>query len=376
MGDKTGIEWTDATWNPVRGCSRVSEGCRHCYAERVAARFAGPGKPYEGLAKVTAPRDLLDRVGGRRNGWTGEVRLIAERLADPLRRKKPRRIFVNSMSDLFHEKLTNEQIAAVFGVMAAAPHHTFQVLTKRAKRLREWFAWATRHGDGHDLMRFGPSALITCAWEACSGDAWEDLEPPEKLGSIPSADIFGTTWPLPNVWLGVSVENQAAADERIPELLATPAAVRFLSCEPLIGPVDLEHIRHSFGHGPSGESYEITSCLEDDDGFGLNAEHARIDWVITGCESGPGARPCDVAWLRSLRDQCASARVPFFLKQARPVLGEYTITDIRPVPVVEGRQGELIPVVALGPGSKRKAGGVIALAYLDGVQHAASPKVA
>lgn len=342
MGDKTGISWTDATWNPVRGCSRVSEGCRNCYAERVAARFSGPGQPYAGLAKVTAPRDLLDRVGGRRNGWTGEVRFVAEHLADPLRWKKPRRIFVNSMSDLFHEKLTNEQIAAVFGVMAAAPQHTFQILTKRAKRMREWFSWMAA-GD------ISPCGKYTEATSTVVDFSRWYINCPHA-------------WPLPNVWLGVSVENQAAADERIPDLLATPAAVRFLSCEPLLGPVDLEHVRRSFG----GASYDIQSCLEGDDGFGLNAARERIDWVIAGCESGPGARPCDVAWLRSLRDQCSSAGVSFWLKQAAKLRAQDAPTGVQ--------DGDAHPV-EVGPGSKRKAGGVIELPYLDGVQHCNFPGV-
>ena len=201
MSDDSKIEWTDATWNPIRGCSRVSEGCRHCYAERVAARFSGPGQPYEGLVRIS---NTLD--GRKPTGWNGTVRMVAEHLADPLRWKKPRRIFVNSMSDLFHERLTNEQIAAVFGVMAAAGSHTFQVLTKRAARMREWFAWAGDHG-------------ASGARSACRASAALYLG---ALPEPPGAD----TWPLPNVWLGVSAENQAAADERIPDLLATPAAVR------------------------------------------------------------------------------------------------------------------------------------------------------
>ena len=307
MGDGTGISWTDATWNPVRGCSRVSEGCRHCYAEIVAGRFSGPGQAYEGLAK-RVQRGAGSTTEGR---WTGEVRLVPEHLADPLRWKRPRRIFVNSMSDLFHEKLTNEEIAAVFGVMAAAPQHTFQVLTKRAARMREWFEWI----DDHDIRTCAKEALLhlggphDCPWEREICAEWP--------------------WALPNVWLGVSVENQDAADERIIELLKTPAAVRFLSCEPLLGAIDL-----------AAASPNARSLAED------------LDWIIAGCESGRGARPCDVAWLRSLRDQCDAAHVPFFLKQAI---------------------GELIPIVSLGAGSREKGHGIIELPYLDGVQHAAFP---
>ncbi len=360
MSDKTGIEWTDATWNPVRGCSRVSEGCRNCYAERVAARFSGPGKPYEGFAKVTAPRDLLDRVGGRRNGWTGEVRLINKHLADPLRWKKPRRIFVNSMSDLFHERLTNEQIAAVFGVMAAAPQHTFQCLTKRSKRMREWFAWIKERGDRWAPRRCGDAAEVAGAPVYRVGpngrSPWNDSR---------------CMWPLPNVWLGVSVENQAAADERIPDLLSTPAAVRFLSCEPQLGEVDLRHVQHD-------RMFEV-DALTGDHGVRrpLAGRGPGIDWVIAGCESGPGARPCDVAWLRSLRDQCADAETAFFLKQAREVDGQMTAvpppTPLEDQPGYSPRVGPFIPTIGFGPGSKRKAGGVIGAPYLDGKQHLAFP---
>ncbi len=331
MGD-TEISWTDKTWNPVRGCSRViaagakQSGCGDgtgggCYAERTAGRFGGPGMPYEGLVRLTAK-------GPR---WTGVVRMIPEHLADPLRWRKPARVFVNSMSDLFHDGFSNEEIASVFGVMAACPQHTFQILTKRPERMRAWFEWAEQHGNGQDVMRFGPSALLTCAWEACSGDVWGDVEPPGRLESLPSPDVFGTVWPLPNVWIGTSVENQEAADERIEELLACPAAVYFLSCEPLLGPLDL-------GQG-------LRRMLRTNDGRLLRNDHPdapstagtwrrHVDWAIVGAESGPGARPMDVAWARSIRDQFAAAGVAFFLKQLvvdgklRKAIGEFP-ADLR-----------------------------------------------
>lgn len=196
----TEISWTDRTWNPIRGCSRVSEGCRFCYAEGVAYRFSGPGQPYEGLAR---------KVNGRA-AWTGKVRLVESALTEPLSWRKPARIFVNSMSDLFHEHVSDEFIAAVFGVMAAAPQHTFQVLTKRAERMREVV-----------------SALSVELVRECT----------LKL----TGRMIRGDWmlPLPNVWLGVSCEDQQRADERIPLLLQTPAVVRFVSCEPLLGPIDL-----------------------------------------------------------------------------------------------------------------------------------------
>lgn len=342
MSDDTGISWTNSTWNPIRGCTRVSEGCRHCYAERVAARFSGPGQPYEGLAvrKLRVISDDDQRVEAR---WTGDVRFVAEHLADPLKWKKPRRIFVNSMSDLFHESLTNEQIAAVFGVMAAAGRHTFQVLTKRARRMREWFAWA------------GDDGLVWSRLVEAIRKTHRPRPSVERLVTT-SLDSRLLAWPLPNVWLGVSAENQAAADERIPELLRTPAAVRWLSCEPLLGVIDLRRwfplVFHRGIHGNAdGSAFKIPA---EGGGRGL-------DWIVAGCESGPGARPADVEWFRELRDQCATAGVAFFLKQAARRFGEWT---------------DWKDVIGPGPGSKQKAGGVIELPYLDGVQHAAFPEVA
>lgn len=350
MADRTGISWTDATWNPVRGCSRVSEGCRNCYAERIAARFSDPGMPYYGIArrKLTIVNNEEYDPGNRREArWTGEVRMVPEHLSDPLRWKKPRRIFVNSMSDLFHEKLTNDRIAAVFGVMAACPWHTFQILTKRAKRMREWFAWIEeqREVDG--------DPWVTILREAIG---YIDLDDHVKFG-------MPHPWPLPNVWLGASVENQEAANERLPELLATPAAVRFLSCEPLLGPLDLRG--KDAGTSWSGGDW-IRRYIHEEEREGAivtMVSRPRVDWVIIGCESGPGSRPCNSAWIRSLRDQLQPAGVPMFLKQA------VAEPPISPVMIGEAQ------FVGLGAGSKRKSGGVIELPYLDGVQHAQFPEV-
>lgn len=262
----TSIAWTDSTWNPVRGCSRVSPGCGDatgggCYAMKMAHRFSGPGMPYEGLT----------RIGKRGVDWAGFARLVPEQLDAPLRWRKPRRIFVNSMSDLFHESLTDEEILRVFDVMRQCPQHTFQVLTKRAARMRKWFSWV----------------------QAMPG--W-----PLPLGR-------SGVWPLPNVWLGVSAEDQQRADERIPHLLATPAAVRFVSVEPQIGPVDLTRVRNA------GEVFAPFNALRRwTSGEGDNS---GIDWVICGGESGPHARPYDLAWARSLRDQCKASGTAFFFKQ-------------------------------------------------------------
>lgn len=273
MAQDSPIEWTDKTWNPIRGCTRVSEGCRNCYAEKVAARFSKPGQAYHGLAHF---------VGGEAR-WTGQLRLVDEMLTQPLRWLKPSRIFVNSMSDLFHENLSDADIDRVFAVMALAPRHTFQVLTKRADRMRAYVA-GIGNGDT-DRWHTALQGFITARGSFALGEAFEFLT---RRG------------PLLNVWLGVSVENQAAANERIPDLLATPAAVRFLSCEPLLGPLDL--------------------WLYLDP---MRQFRRHLDWVICGGESGPGKRPSDVAWHRSLRDQCKAAGVAFFEKQ---------IDKVQPIP--------------------------------------------
>ncbi len=272
MADRTGIEWTDATWNPVRGCSRVSPGCENCYAERIAARFDGPGMAYEGLIN-------------RHGVWNGTTKLIEQALYQPLRWARPRRIFVNSMSDLFHESIPEHVIDAVFGVMAMCPQHTFQILTKRAARMVDYF-------------RVGKARQICWGFQATG--VLHRLQGGTADEACASAMDRGQhAFPLPNVWLGVSVEDQERAAERIPLLLQTSAAVRFLSCEPLLGAIDLRRLQKPLDLpvGPCGRPF------------------ARIDWVIAGGESGPGARPMHPRWARSLRNQCVAAGVAFFFKQ-------------------------------------------------------------
>ena len=296
-----GITWTEETWNPIRGCSRVSEGCRHCYAETMAARFSGPGQPYEGLARSTpsGPR------------WTGKVRLVEEHLADPLRWKRPRRVFVNSMSDLFHEALSNEQIAAIFGVMAAAPQHTFQVLTKRPARAREWFAWvASRPFEGPPAIPDGP-------WDPMAVALGHAKKAGVELPRAPRA----SAWPLPSVWLGVSVEDQASADERILHLLETPAAVRWVSYEPALGPVRFDHLdADAAGHAEWCQIDALTG-RHTDMGRPCPDAPSSLDWIVIGGESGPGARPFDVAWARATIAACRAAGVKVFVKQ----LGAYVV---------------------------------------------------
>ena len=286
MGSSTSIEWTDATWGPTRGCSRVSPGCQRCYAERIAGRFCGPGKPYEGFAS-----------GGK---WTGKLSLVTEHLADPIRWSKPRRVFVNSMSDLFHEELSNLDIAAVFGVMAASPQHTFQVLTKRASRMREWFDWAAKQ------TTHGATPVDTAEAMQCIAIDFRRIDKAPRFQW--NADA---TWPLPNVWLGVSVESQRFADERVPELLRTPAAVRFVSYEPALGPVDFTRI--DVGSPGGVAPFDALSGHFRSDV--PHAKHASLDWVIIGGESGPGARRFDTEWAIDTAAACKAAGVACFIKQ-------------------------------------------------------------
>lgn len=326
----TSIEWADKVWNATRGCSRISTGCGGakgeggCYAERQAARFSGPGMPYEGLV----------RIGTQGPRWTGKVVLVPEMLDAPLHWRKSRRVFVNSMSDLFHEALTNEQIAAVFGVMAACPH-TFQVLTKRAKRMREWFAWL-RDDDTADGT-IGPGLAQRCGIEAVNEGA--DLD----AWGLPD------TWPLPNVHLGVSVEDQATADERIPHLLDTPAAVRWVSYEPALGPVDFGHLDvEAAGSHPDWCVIDALTGRHRDMGRPC-PDVPHLDWIVVGGESGPGARPFDLAWARSVITQCRAANTACFVKQlgSRPCerLGATGIDPIEIPPHMQRDPGERMRLV-------------------------------
>lgn len=305
----TSIEWTRGddgaagrVWNCLRGCSRTSPGCGGgtpgplkggCYAEAIAERFSGPGQPFEGFAE-------------RGKGWTRKVALIPDKLCEPLSWRKPCRVFVNSMSDLFHEELKNEEIAAVFGVMAAAPRLTFQVLTKRAERMRDWFTWLTC--EAKRLDQSNDFIVQQFAWRIL-GDRF-------PLHHI-KGTILARPWPLPWVWLGVSVEDQRRADERIPALLQTPAAVRWLSCEPLLGPVDLNSA--CWGEGAERPSLEVQARqVTRVGGRGWDAGFTpaqALDWVVVGSESGRGARTMATDWARKIVDDCLGAAVAVFTKQ-------------------------------------------------------------
>jgi protein gp37 len=290
MADGTKIEWTDATVNAVNGCSVISPGCKHCYAMKQAHRF--PVR--QGLTRKTA--------GGM--VWTGEVRLNESALLQPLAWKRPRKIFWNAHGDLFHENVPDEWVDMVFAVCALTPHHQHQILTKRADRMRRYME-SIDNGDGERLEGFR-SALV----EGMAQKIWHD-----RTGDSSVDEWLAVQLPLPNVWLGVSVEDQQRADERIPDLLGTPAAVRFLSCEPLLGPVDLgewlicPNARDGLSMDMSTGQYE---CCSSCDWTGLIGD---ISWVIAGGESGPGARPMHPDWARGLRNQCTAAGVSFFFKQ-------------------------------------------------------------
>jgi len=304
----TNIEWATKVWNPGRGCRRVSAGCGGaagvggCYAERQAIRHSGPGGHYEGLVRMSpsGPR------------WTGEARFVPGKLGEPLAWRGHERVFVDSMSDLFYEGFTNEEIAAVFGVMAACPQHEFLVLTKRPARAREWFKWLA------DAPGLSPPAGV-CAWSARAFLLNADLPVPAALDE--SADGDDARWPLPNVWLGVSVEDQTTADERIPILLGTPAALRFVSAEPLLGPVDMARwmwpTHWSWdGRFKTPEEAQAAGAYVERKAQALVSAFSRfVDWVIVGGESGPGARPFDLDWGRDLVRDCAAAGAACFVKQ-------------------------------------------------------------
>lgn len=268
MAGNSPIEWTEQTWNPIVGCSILSPGCTNCYAMAMAARIeamnAEARESERRFGKQRSAAAQYDGTTRKVNGnavWTGKLALAPDNvLLAPLKRKKPTTYFVNSMGDLFHEDCPDEWIDKVFAVMALTPQHTYQVLTKRAQRMRQWFA---------DVERSDHVGLSMLA----------------IAGTLPHGHRR-VPWPLPNVWLGTSTEDQRRYDERKDDLRNTPAAIRFFSMEPLLGSIATDYLG---------------------------------DWVIVGGESGPAARPMHPDWARSLRDQCAVAGVPFFFKQ----WGEY-----------------------------------------------------
>lgn len=301
MTANTKIEWTDRTWNPVTGCTKVSPGCENCYAENIARRFAGSAAFPQGF----------------------RVALHEDRIDQPYRWKKAARVFVNSMSDLFHDDVPDLFITRVFEVMEAGPNrrHTFQILTKRPGRMRSFVA-----------ARYKAKQEYAAKFDDCPTDAMRNSPAAQDARRRAAA-------PPANIWLGVSIEDQRWADVRVPVLLETPAAVRFLSCEPLLGPVTLAD--HWIGADP------------------YRRGEPSIDWVIVGGESGPGARPMHPTWARALRDGCVQAAVPFFFKQ----WGEYWSVVVEDDPAFAGGRAYQNPIgggrssaIIREPGSSFRSG--------------------
>lgn len=301
MADATRIEWTDATWNPITGCTLVSDGCRNCYAAELAATRLRNHPSRKGLARRNA-----DGVAK----FTGEVRFNEGWLDQPLSWRKPRRIFVCAHGDLFHEAVPDEWIDRVFAVMALCPQHVFQVLTKRPERARAYLRLRS-------FRRVEDIAIDRAVNEPIGRVLLAPSVDPAL--APPGVRVELARWPLPNVWLGTSIEDQETADLRIPYLLTTPAAVRFVSAEPLLGPVNLAKVATYFVQAQMHATDALLGgiwfhpFLGNPTGPISNVEH--LDWVIVGGESGRNARPMDPDWARSLRDQCREAGVAFFMKQ-------------------------------------------------------------
>lgn len=403
MADKSSIEWTDATWNPIVGCSILTPGCTHCYAMGMAARIEAMTAALQAKGQTGAPHyaGTTKKVNGKAV-WTGKLAMAPDHiLLEPLTWRAPRRIFVNSMGDLFHEDVPDAWIDKVFAIMALSPQHTFQVLTKRAKRMREYLsnpAVVRRIYElSCDLVIDGRLQVVLRV---------PGIADPRLAPSWPRVHLGA--WPLPNVWLGVSAERQQEADERIPELLTTPAAVRFVSAEPLLGPIDfLEADPFAFGTLTVSLPKRDEREPKPDIGFsdeatiggivsalgGSMAHRSGIDWIIVGGESGPNARPMHPDWARNIRDDCADSAVPFFFKQWgawAPGDWAFDLDDHLHFFPDDGR----VPVIGLGDHQRAQArmiwseddktpegrgflnvGKKAAGRLLDGIEHNAMPEV-
>lgn len=342
MADNTHIEWTDATWNPITGCSIVSPGCTNCYAMALAGTR---------LKNHPSRRGLTKQVNGK-HVWTGAVRFNEQWIYQPLHWAKPRQIFVCAHGDLFAEGVPDAWIDQVFAVMALAPSHTFQVLTKRPGPMKRYLSDPETVERVYDLVM--DMVVVDGAKAILTTPRTHDVAPPGNK-------VMLGLWPLPNVWLGVSVEDQRRADERIPILLDTPAAIRWISAEPLLGELRLSGVSEDRKRtwdwltGMNGAMYP------DGPDFDYGS---KLDWVVAGGESGPHARPMHPDWARALRDQCAAADVPFLFKQ----WGEHTTAKGYPggTPISHVFDDGFLMVK---PG-KRRAGRL-----LDGIEHNAFPEI-
>lgn len=350
MADGTKIEWTGATWNPITGCSVVSPGCTNCYAMRLAGTRLRHHPSRRGLTKDTKAGPV----------WTGEVRLNEDWLDQPLRWKKSRMIFVCAHGDLFHEDVPDEWIDRVFAVMALAPQHTFQVLTKRADRMRAYLTDPRADRRIHELvcdlttLGLANVVLIAPGIDECAAPA--------------GRRVYLGEWPLSNAWLGVSAEDQARADQRIPLLLDTPAAVRWVSLEPLLGPVDLTWVQP--GRAAGGEialdvlQRYVARAVTGSAGHWDQrpSELPNLDWVVLGGESGRGARPMHPDWARAVRNQCDAAGVAFFFKQ----WGEW-LPPAQDGAIIDGEQ------ILNASDEFERLGKALAGALLDGREHREFP---
>lgn len=371
MAQNSAIQWTDTTWNPLAGCTWASSGCDRCYAAIMACRLEAMAR-----ADIEAGKDpgrkakyigITNKNSAGRIMFNGKVNLDYAALLEPFSWRRPRRVFVNSMSDLFHKDVPYDFIARVFAVMAMTPQHTYQVLTKRPDRMAEII---TQLYD-RDAMDITLSII---------GNWWDDI--PSKRITTEHVNA-----PLSNVWAGCSVEDQRRADERIPHLLRVPARVRFLSCEPLLGPIELWHFDEEeqalrgVGIIRSGG---MTPSTPDSLPEGYDDSYPGIDWVICGGESGHGARPMHPDWARSLRDQCQAAGVPYFFKQWGEYAPGYTaeIRSARPR-IHMASDGATWPATTLQFAQDAIGQGANMLMYhvgkphagrlLDGVEHNAYP---
>jgi protein gp37 len=280
VAESSAIEWTDATWNPVTGCSVISPGCTNCYAMRLAGTRMRAQPTRAGLTTMTKAGPV----------WTGEVRFNEHWLPQPLEWGRPRRIFVCGHGDLFHEAAPDDVIDRVFAVMALRPDHTFQVLTKRSARM---LAYMTDPGRQMAIVR-----AIEAVTPPAGKTQWKPWVHRRRIDM--AVERVMLAWPLRHIWMGVSAEDQPRADERVMDLL-TPAAIRWLSAEPLLGPMD---VAWALSRNP----IEIAAGFLARARFSPGMETLRgLDLVVVGGESGPGARPMH-SWDRSLRDQCAAAR--------------------------------------------------------------------
>lgn len=405
MADSSTIEWTDATWQPITGCAIVSPGCTNCYAMKLAGTRLRNLPSRKGLTVQTKAAPV----------WNGKVRLNEEWLTQPLTWRRPRKIFVCAHGDLFAEGVPDEWIDRVFAVMALCPQHTFQVLTKRPARMREWFEERWQPTTAQRIEFPGLPAIDMPA-QVEGDDRHErvyqaageflDLDTVSDRFWNPDGSRKWPGWPLPNVWLGVSAEDQRRADERVPDLLATPAAVRFVSAEPLLGPINFTALDVMCGDGEMDALHQISAAehwrthwapeatgttLEEaiegfeDFGFSYPPSEAlppRLDWVIVGGESGPGARPMHPDWARQIRDACAAAGVAFLFKQ----WGAWAPSSLG-AEIARASQEERVwrdgawtgwaisPAQASAADTMNRVGKKAAGRVLDGVEHNGMPEV-